>query len=73
MGVLAKLKCDSVTDTFNDQKVIKLSAVTTGSEENKSFSRWTPSANLEMIISNETTAGEYFEPGKEYLLTFEKV
>ena len=41
-----------------------------GSEENKSFSRWTPVAYLEMWISDETPAGSFFEQGKEYYLDF---
>jgi hypothetical protein len=69
--VKAKLVCVSVTPTEGEQRIVKFQAVTTGSEENKSFSRWTPSANLEMYISNETPAGEYFEQGKEYYLNFE--
>jgi len=72
MIVKAKFRCDSLTPTDGEQKILKMSAVMDGSEENKSFSRWTPSANLEMFISNETKAGELFEPGKEYYLTFEK-
>ncbi|MEI7829349.1 MAG: hypothetical protein WCI31_06250 [Prolixibacteraceae bacterium] len=69
--VKAKLVCTSVTPVDGEQKVVKFQAVVSGSEENKSFSRWTPSANLEMWISNETPAGEYFEAGKEYYLNFE--
>lgn len=71
--VIAKMVCSSVEElTQQEEKLIKLEAVVSGSEENKSFSRWTPSAHLEIIISNETTAGDYFEQGKEYSLTFEK-
>lgn len=71
--VIAKLVCNSIEELpSQNEKRIKLSAVVSGSEENKSFSRWTPTANLEMIISNETPAGDYFEQGKEYFLTFEK-
>jgi len=73
MKVKAKLVCVSVTElTQQEEKFVKLAAVVSGSEENKSFSRWTPSANLEMIISNETPAGELFVAGKEYYLTFEE-
>lgn len=72
MNVKAKMQCVSVLPTSDNQKVVNLLAVVSDSEENKSFSRWTPSANLEMIISNETPAGEYFKTGKEYFLTFEE-
>ena len=69
--VKAKFKCDSMTPIDGDQTQLKMSAVVSGSEENKSFSRWTPAANLEMCISNETAAKTFFEPGLEYYLTFE--
>jgi len=72
MSVKAKLFCVSSEAISGEQHVVKLSAVVSGSEENKSFSRWTPSANLEMIISDETPAATFFESGKEYYLQFEK-
>jgi len=72
MSVKAKFKCDEITPIGSDQKVLKMSAVIGDSDENKSFSRWTPVATLEMCISNETPAGDYFEPGKEYYLTIDK-
>ncbi len=59
--VIAKMVCVSVADAGSDQVVVKLEAVVSGSEENKSFSRWTPSASLQMYISNETPAGDFFE------------
>jgi len=62
--------CTGVTPTDGEQKNVNFQAVTTGSEENKSFSRWTPSASVQMCISNETTAGDFFEQGKEYYLDF---
>jgi hypothetical protein len=69
--VRAKLVCTSNEPIEGEQKKVKFQAVISGSEENKSFSRWTPSANLEMYISNETLAGDFFEQGKEYYLDFE--
>jgi hypothetical protein len=70
--VKAKLICVSNEPTSGEQHVVKFSAVVSGSEENKSFCRWTPSANLEIYISDETPAGDFFEQGKEYYLDFEK-
>jgi hypothetical protein len=70
--VVAKLICTSKEPIEAEQKKVKFQAVVSGSEENKSFCRWTPSANLEMFISNETPAGDYFEEGKEYIITFDK-
>ncbi|MCX7100092.1 MAG: hypothetical protein NTX38_00990 [Methylobacter sp.] len=73
MKVIAKLRCDNIENLQQqEEKSIRLSAVTTGSEENKSFSRWTPSASVSIIISNETDASEFFQAGKEYYLTFEE-
>lgn len=69
--VKAKFKCESVTD-FGTAKEVKLSPVINGSDENKQFSKYTPSGNLSMRIDNETDASEYFQPGQEYYLTFDK-
>lgn len=71
--VLAKVVCSSATPIDGEQKRTVMDAVMNGSEENKSFSRWTPVLNIHMVTSNETTAGDYFEPGAEYYVTFEKV
>ena len=49
-------------------KSLVLTAVTSGSEENKSFAKYIPSGKLKMYISPETQAANYFEPGKEYCL-----
>jgi hypothetical protein len=71
--VRAKFKCvekgeAGSTTTDKHTKVI-LQAVTTGSEENKTFWRWTPSGRLEMSVLN-TQAGTLFEVGKEYYVDF---
>jgi hypothetical protein len=69
--VRAKLVCNKVEDqpTY-EQKQVSFSAVMDGSEENKSFAKFTPSANLTMWISYETEAANAFEEGKEYYLDF---
>jgi len=72
MKVIAKFVCNSVEAHTEDQKLLRASAVISGSDENKSFSRWTPSGLLELLISNETKAGNFFTPGEEFFLTFEK-
>lgn len=73
MEVVAKMVCTQIEDqpTYQ-QKLVSFSAVISGSEENKSFAKFTPSANLQMWISYETQASEFFEQGKEYFLTFNK-
>lgn len=67
--VRAKFVCTGVEDqpTY-EQKVVSFSAVISGSEENKSFAKYTPSGNLQMWISYETQASDAFEQGKEYYL-----
>jgi hypothetical protein len=70
--VKAKLVCNSSTPAGEGQKLVTFSAVVSGSEENKSFSKYTPGANLEMYISDQTPASDYFTPGKEYYLNFEE-
>lgn len=52
----------------NQCKLVSLRAVTTGSEENKSFAKYTPAGTLYMTISDETQAADLFEQGKEYYL-----
>lgn len=68
--VRAKFRCNSVTD-FGDRngRLVKLSPVTSGSEENKGFWNATPSGTLEMHINNEHAA-EQFIAGKSYYLDF---
>lgn len=68
--VRAKFICVSNEPQSGEQHLVKFSAVMGGSDENKSFSRWTPVANLEMWISDETAAAKVFEVGKEYYLDF---
>lgn len=67
----AKFKCDSVMH-FIGAKEAALSVVLTGSEENKIFSKYTPSGKLIIRIDDETPASEFFYPGKEYYLNFEE-
>ena len=66
--IRAKMKVDEVVKRPVSE-TIKLGAVTSDSEENKSFSKYTPSASLEINITNEAAFG-FFEAGKEYYLDF---
>lgn len=72
MSIKAKFFCSNVVP-YAEGKQAQLSAVTSGSEENKSFSKYTPSGQLSINISNETEASNFFEVGKEYYLTFDEV
>lgn len=69
--VRAKFVCNQVTDTPEyEQKLVSFSAVVDGSEENKSFSKYTPSGNASLNISYETQAANFFKEGKSYYLDF---
>ena len=72
MKVKAKFVCVKVEDQPTcENRNVTLTAVTDGSEENKSFSKYTPSGNLNMTVSYDTPASSFFEQGVEYCLTFE--
>lgn len=67
--VRAKFECIGIDDQPTaEQKVVKFSPVINGSEENKSFAKYTPAGNLELYISYDTEASKAFEVGKEYFL-----
>lgn len=67
--VRAKFMCVDIDDQSDyQQKVVKFMPVIEGSEENKSFAKYTPSGNLELCISYETEASNAFEQSKEYYL-----
>lgn len=77
MTVHAKFKCASVNfrdpgqaDAVNAE--LKLSAVYGDGKDNASWSKWTPSGELTMVITNPGAA-HYFKAGREYYLKFEEV
>lgn len=73
MIVKAKFICTTVEDQPDyQQKVVSFTPVVSGSEENKSFAKYTPAGSAQLWISYETPASDFFEPTKEYYLTFEK-
>jgi hypothetical protein len=68
-NVRTKFLCIKVEDQpIHEMKNVSFMAVVEGSEENKSFSKYTPSGNLNLDISYETQASNFFEEGKEYFL-----
>lgn len=76
MQVKAKFACYSIQDTTHaggKNRKVFLSPVYGNSEENKSFAKYTPAGQLEMVIDEGTPAYDAFHPGKEYYLTFEEV
>lgn len=69
--IRAKFVCIKVENQAEyKQKVVSFSPVISGSEENKSFAKYTPAGSLELSISDETPASEFFELGKEYYVDF---
>lgn len=66
----AKFQCESITD-FGLTKQVSLRAVSSGSEENKDFSKYTPFGELKMSVDSDVPGANFFEPKKEYYLFFE--
>lgn len=66
----AKLKLNQVVRS-EGYETLKFSAVTNGKPEDNLYSKYTPVANLEMVISNPKLIGK-FNPGENYFLLFEK-
>ena len=70
MTVRAKFTCRvNEKDPHADYYNLMFEAVTDGSEENKSFWKYTPSGKLEMSIDN-LDAVKQFEVGSDYYLDF---
>lgn len=65
--VKAKFKCQSIQE-FESNKNVSLYPVMDGSEENKSFAKYTPGGGLTLNIDKETPAADFFTVGKEYYL-----
>lgn len=67
MAARCKFRCSAVTKLPLDAFHVELEAVVSGSEENKSFFRWTPSGSLKFSSIN-ASAAEQFVPGAEYYI-----
>lgn len=72
MAVKAKFKCDSITE-YLYSKEANCNAVYGKEGENADFTKATPSGNLKISIAKDVPASDFFEVGKEFYLTFEKV
>ena len=82
MTVQAKFRCTanrvpvtvrqsmSLSGAAEECRAIHFVAAYGDGEENKTWSRWTPSGSMEMWVTNPA-AFEQFEEGKDYILTFE--
>ena len=69
--VRAKFNCHYIQKHEDGAVTVNMMAVTEGSEENESFSEYTPSGNLDIHIS-KGEAKELFEEGQDYYLDFTK-
>lgn len=69
-NVRAKVRCTSRNETPGMGTSLSFSAVTDGSEENKSFSDATPNLSLNMTISPGKAAADAFRQGQEYYVDF---
>lgn len=72
MNIRAKFKCLAVIEDKDmtgdkNQERVSFCAVYEGSEENKQWSKWTPSGELGMTITNPDAWGS-FKVDDEYLL-----
>lgn len=66
--VRAKFVCQNVTHHVGGQQNIVMTPVVgDNSEENKSFSKYTPNGKLELTITNEAVF-DFFKPGKQFYL-----
>lgn len=68
-SVRAKFVVDSITQHRGGKSVV-LVPVTSGSDENKSFWKYTPSGKLEMFMNEGVEAADAFAVGQEYYLDF---
>lgn len=74
MTVRAKMKCFTVTplasgDPNERMAQIHLLPVYSDSEENKTWSKYTPNGEIRLYVTNPV-AIEQFEAGKEYFVDF---
>lgn len=67
--VRAKFRCIQIVETEGGNKTVKLTAVSSGSEENKQFFKWTPAASIDLSTLNPAAA-EQFKPGCEFYVDF---
>ena len=72
--VRAKFVCNGIQDNPQyENKTVSFTPVISGSEENKTFAKYTPAGSCSLSISYETEASNFFEEGKEYYLDFTAV
>lgn len=68
LSAICKFRCESVTKTTYGETPKLVAQYDQDLEEDRRFSKATPSGTLEASISNENVFG-FFQPGKCYYLT----
>lgn len=71
MSVRAKFKVISITHFDGGSSSVKLTPVSSGSEENRQFYKWTPGGSIELSTINETAVAQ-FVVGAEVYVDFTK-
>lgn len=69
MNIIAKMVCQSMQKSEEAETIILQAVYDDGCEENKSFSEATPSASVNMTISNKAAFGAFVE-GQKYYVNF---
>ena len=69
MTIRAKFKVTNIADNGEGMKTVSLSPVCSGSPENESIFKWTPSGSISMGTINAEAAKD-FEIGKEFYVDF---
>lgn len=71
--VVSSVQTNGMSDTVNFRAVCKSDGYPAdGSDENNSFARWTPSANISMCINNPELVGAY-KAGDTFYVDFTPV
>lgn len=67
----AKFQVRSVTKMEGGNEQVKMSAVTNGTPEDNTYSKFTPGGSLEITISNPDLCGK-INPGDKFYMDFTK-
>ena len=68
--IRAKFIVQNVTN-YAEGASVTLTPVVSGSEENKSFYKWTPGGKIELSMTSNETAAKFI-PGKAYYVDFQR-
>lgn len=71
MNVRAKFTVQSIARTLSGHSVI-LTPVTSGSDENKEFYKYTPGGRIELLTINDAAMAAFGEPGSTFYVDFTK-